>query len=125
MEEKLINKKILKSFLETVSYIADISYQHRVWIKGEGPECQSFDDLVCDFFDLGEPIFEDHKSFGIFEVQFKILMNFKDDFDLFCDKYDQPVDFIDSSDWKMIVNMAQDVLNAFNYNKSDVKKNRL
>ena len=115
MDEKLINKKILESFLQNISYTTDVSYQRRVWVKGEGPECHSFDDLVCDFFDLGEPIFEDHKSFGISEIQFKILMKFKDDFDDFCDKYDQPEDFIETDDWKEIREKAKEVLKAFNY----------
>jgi hypothetical protein len=52
-EEK---KHTLNEYIRIISHIQDRDYQKRVWIRGEGPECQAFDDAVCDFFDIGEAL---------------------------------------------------------------------
>ena len=45
---------ILNEHLKLISRISDKEYQIRIWIHAEGPECQSIDDVVCDFFDMGD-----------------------------------------------------------------------
>ena len=49
-------KQILEFFLEIVEGISDKDYQGRVWIRGEGPECDDFDETVCNFFQDGDGI---------------------------------------------------------------------
>ena len=56
-------KQILVSCLETIKDISDKEYQKRVWIRGEGPEVDDFDEAVCDFFGDGDPIIENYKDF--------------------------------------------------------------
>jgi len=43
-------KNIIRNFLKNISHISDKNYQKRIWIKGEGLECDSFDDACCRFF---------------------------------------------------------------------------
>ena len=108
---------MLGNFLQTVKWISDKEYQKRVWIRCEGPECQAFDDAVCDFFDIGDPILENYKDFGITENQYKLLKKIRDHFKLFSDENNFPEIFIDTPEWAKIMEMAKDVLKAFNHQK--------
>ncbi len=112
-------KQILDSFIRIVDHTTDKEYQKRVWIKNEGPECQAFDDAVCDFFDIGEPILNDYKNFGITELQYNLLSKLFQEFDSFLDtrKFYFPYEFIAKPEWKKITEMAEEVLKAFSYQK--------
>ena len=112
------NKKcILNEFLRHLSHMQDKDYQARIWIKNEGPECQAFDDAVCDFFDIGDPILDDYKSFGITKAQYKLLKKFRKEFKEFSNENDFPEEFIETLEWKRIVHLAKDILKAFDYQK--------
>lgn len=111
-------KQILEGFLENLYCISNKEYQKRIWIEAQGPECHDFDEAVCDFFGDGDPIIENHKDFGITDSQFHLLVNFRDEFRSFSDENDFPEKFIDSAEWKRIMEMAKEVLNAFNFHKS-------
>lgn len=37
--------------LECLRHLADLDFQWRVWVRGEGPELSSFTELVCQLFD--------------------------------------------------------------------------
>jgi len=112
-------KYILLSLLENIEDISDKEYQSRVWIRGEGPEADDFTETVCLFFDYGEGIIEEYREFGITESQYKILKEFSDQFEDFVDNREHylPEDFIDTLWWQEIVDLAEDVLKAFNYKK--------
>ena len=106
---------MLHEYLRMVSHLVDKEYQMRVWIRNEGPECQAFDDAVCDFFDIGDPILDKYKEFEISVVQFGLLKNLRDEFEKFSDNNDLPQLFIDTPEWTKITLMAKRVLEAFNY----------
>jgi len=114
-EEK---KQILTSVLETIEGISDKGYQKRVWIRGEGPECYDFDEACCDFFGDGDPLIENYKDFGITESQYRLLKTFRDKFRAFSRKNNWPPEFIDTPEWEKIMEMAKEVLKAFNYQRS-------
>jgi hypothetical protein len=114
-EEK---KYTFNEYIRHISHIQDRDYQTRIWIRGEGPECQAFDDAVCDFFDIGDPILKEYKGFGITEDQYKLLKRLRDEFRIFADKNDFPELFIDTPEWAKIIELAKDVLRAFNYHKN-------
>lgn len=97
----------------------DEEYQRRVWVKGAGPESQAFDDAVCDFFDIGDPILNEYSEFGITSNQYILLKRFRDQFQTFSDENDLPEEFIDTPQWKSIMSMAKEVLAAFNYRKNN------
>ena len=111
-------KQIMETFIRMIDHISDKDYQMRVWIKGIGPECQAFDDAVCDFFDIGDPILEEYKEFGITEKQYELLIKFREEFDKFSGTHSLPEKFIDTSEWAKIMNLAKEVLKSFNYPKS-------
>jgi len=109
---------ILSDFLRIISHISDNEYQKRIWILNKGPECQAFDDAVCDFFDLGECIFEDYVGYKITHKQQQILNQFRNEFEKFSDDHDFPEEFIDTPEWAKIMDMAKEVLKAFDYKKN-------
>jgi hypothetical protein len=111
------SRYLLNEFLRNILHISDKQYQKRVWIRGDGPECQAFDDAVCDFFDIGEPIFDDHNSFGITGKQYRLLIQLRDAFREFSNHHDWPALFIDTPEWTRITEMAQEVLREFRYPK--------
>lgn len=108
---------ILHEYLNIISHIANKSYQKSIWIEKKGPESQAFDDAVCDFFNMGDPILNEYKKFGISTSQFILLKNFSDAFEQFSDRNDLPQLFIDTPEWTLITLMAKEVLEAFNYGK--------
>lgn len=112
-------KQILNSFLENLNGISDKLYQKRIWIEAKGPEVHSFDNAVCDFFDLGEYIFDNYEGYNITEKQQKILDKFRKEFEssIDGDRPYLPEEFIDTLEWEQIINLAKDVLKAFDYKK--------
>jgi hypothetical protein len=114
-------KQILEGFVDVFTRISNKEYQKRIWVKGEGPEVDDFDDTVCDFFGECDPILENYKDFGVTDKQYQLLIKFRDEFDAFrrgpALKYYSPQEFIDNPEWTKISEMAKEILKAFNYKK--------
>lgn len=108
-------EQILASVLNTVEGISDKEYQRRVWIRGEGPEVDDLDETCCNFFGDADPLLENYKDFKITEAQYLLLKNFRDKFRIFSNEHDFPEEFINTPEWDKIVEMAKEVLKAFNY----------
>lgn len=115
-----IKKQILSGFIDIFTRIASKEYQKRVWIRGEGPEVDDFDDTACDFFIECDSILEKYKEFGITENQYYLLEKFRTAFEKFNDgpKPYLPEGFIDTPEWNKITEIAQQILQAFNYSKT-------
>ena len=115
-------KQILISVLETVECISDKEYQKRVWIRGEGPECDDIDDTICDFFDE-DYILEKYKDFGITKKQYELLKKLQDELRKFANTYSiyssekSTKKLISLPQWERIMNLAKEVLKAFDYPK--------
>ncbi len=113
-------KNILNLVLRKTERISDKEYQKRVWIRGEGPEVDDFDETCNYFFDTGRPILEDYKTYGLSATQYHILKKFSDELDIFCDEHSSwPPFFIDTPEWAKIMKRAKEVLEVFNYQKHD------
>ena len=110
-------RQILISVLETIKGISDKEYQKRIWIRGEGPEVDDFDDTACYFLHDGGGVLDKYKEFGITDAQYHILKRLRDEFEIFSDKNDWPQEFIDTPEWEKIINLAKEVLKAFDYPK--------
>ena len=110
-------KYILNEFLSNIDGISDLEYQKRVWIRGEGPEVDNFDETVCHFFDDGDPILKNYKDYGITDSQYQLLKQFRGQFMDFSDKHHWPEGFIAIPEWEKITEMAKKVLKTFNYQK--------
>jgi len=117
-------KHILDRLLSTIYDISDIEYQKRVWIRGEGPEVDDFEETINYFFDDTEFVCKDYKAYGVSENQYQLLIKFRDAFDTFRDDYHYPLDFIDTYEWKKIMSMAREVTEAFHYNKDPDEFNK-
>jgi hypothetical protein len=110
-------KQIVATLLRILSHISDLEYQQRVWLRGEGPEVDDFDETVDFFFDLGDPILKDYKDYGISKEQYQLLKEFRGIFEAFADTHFHPLEFITSSEWETIRDRAKEVLKAFNYTR--------
>lgn len=110
-------KQILISVLETVECISNKEYQKRVWIRGEGPEVDDFDETCCFFFGDADPLLENYKDFDLTESQYLILKKFRDQFRIFSDENNHPHEFIESPEWGKIIKIAKQVLQEFDYKK--------
>lgn len=113
-----INKKqIFETFLMIMRGIADKNYQKRVWILGEGPEVDDFDETYCHFTQEAEGIIENYRDFDVTEDQVKLLTKFQEKLESFSDENYLPEEFIDTPEWDKITKMAKEVLEAFDYKK--------
>jgi len=114
-------KQVIIVFLQNLYRISNKEYQKRVWIEGAGPECHDFDEAVNDFFGDGEPILENYQDCGLSQSQYRLLKKLYDEFRIFADKNDFPEEFIDTPEWASIMNLAKEVLKAFNYKKASLQ----
>ena len=112
-------KNILNEYLRRVYHVSDKECQRRVWIRGEGPECDDFDETCCHFFDDGDPVLENYKDFWITDGQYQVLKKFRDKFRIFSDDAYCPLKFIDTPEWDEITEMAKEVLKAFDWQDTD------
>jgi hypothetical protein len=110
-------KQILASLLNNIQDISDKEYQKRVWIRGEGPECDDFTETCCLFLPASRGVLENHTEFEITDLQYQLLKKLQNAFQAFSDENDFPEEFIDSPEWAKIMDMAKNVLKAFNYQK--------
>jgi hypothetical protein len=110
-------KQILDELLEIIWIISDKSYQQRIWIMGLGPECDSYDETINEFYSVCDAIIEEWGKFGISQEQLNVLVQFKSALSAFSRKYDLPQEFINSFEWAKIMEMATEALDAFYYPK--------
>lgn len=103
---------IIKGYINIVTRISDVEYQKRVWIRGEGPECDDFDETTCQFFDVSDPMLQDTKNFKF--PQLALLKEFSDNYRKFSEENYWPPEFINTVEWKKIIRMAKGVLQYFN-----------
>ncbi len=111
-------RQILMSVLQTIEGVSDKGYQKRVWIEGKGSKVDDFDETCCNFFGDGDPLLENYKDFGLTRNQYLLLKKFRDKFEVFSNENDFPEEFIDTPEWEKIMDLAKEVLRAFNYKSS-------
>jgi hypothetical protein len=117
-----IEKKILTNILDEISTIADLEYQYRVWIKGIGPDCHFYDDVICNFFGPANHVISNYPLYGISKKQNDCLIFFYTIFESFNNaQLGEPFEFIATPGWQQVVDEAKKVLEAFNYIKPDVQ----
>ena len=113
---------IFQEFLREICHISDKEYQRRIWIRGEGPECDDFTEIVCRYSSAADWILEEPRDYGILGSQFTVLKKFHNAFEEFWQDNDLPQLFIDTPEWTKITLMAKDVLQAFGYQRNRVQK---
>ena len=107
---------------EDKKYILNEFNLKRVWIREEGPEIDDFDETSCHFFDDGDPILKKYKEYNIGEKQYQLLLQLRAAFSAFVDgaRPYLPEEFIEMPEWKRIMDLAKDVVKAFNYQKNEI-----
>ena len=110
-------EQIVSSLLDTIRTISDENYQQRIWIRGEGPECDDFDEVCNYFFPTSIDIIQNYKDFMLTEKQHQILRKFTAEFEEFSDENYFAHEFIDSPWWAKIMERAKEILVAFDYKK--------
>lgn len=112
-------EQILKSFLSTIQILSDPDYQERVWVKGIGPECCSFEETICNYFDYSEGVIEDYKLFGLSDFQRNAIKEFSEKLQNFCDIIPEIVDenteILPNPKWHEIQQAAKKVLKIFSH----------
>ena len=116
-------KQILNNFFDTIFEISSLEFQLRIWVQGKGPECSSFEEAICHFFDDGDPILKKYKDYGITKKQYKLLCKLRNLIEAFLDTVPEIVheetEILPNPEWHKIQKMAKEVLEAFNYKKTD------
>ena len=117
----IIRKKILRMLLDTVYTVSSKEYQERVWIKALGPQCDSYDETVCSFFDAAADVIKNYKEFKLTEYERDVLEEFWTVFDKF--HYSDintclEQDFIYTPQWEYVMKKAQAVIKAFKHKYS-------
>lgn len=106
--------QIMETIIRIIDHISDKDYQTRIWIRGEGPEMDDFDETVCVFFGESDPVLENYQNYGLTKIQYEILKRFRDEFRKFCSGpaliYYLPEKFINTPEWDQIVDGAKDLL---------------
>lgn len=115
----------LEALLEEIIGIADKDYQRRAWIRGEGPECDDFDEAVCRYSNAADTVFEENRECSISNIQLTLIKKFHEEFKKFWKQNDLPQLFIDTPEWTKITLMAKEVLESFSYYKSKPLKIKL
>lgn len=107
-------KYVLNEYVRYIHHISDKEYQKKTWIRGELPGTD-FDETVCQFVDIGDPILANYKDFGITNDQYQMLKKFRNKFGAFWEANNWPSQFIDTLEWNEVVEMAKEVLCAFTH----------
>lgn len=113
-------KQIFNSFFDTIVEFSDKDFQEKIWIKGLGPECSSFEEAICHFFDEGEGIFKSYKDYGISDKNYRLLLELSKKLRAFLNKIPiqpDPHDILIDPKWHEIQKLAKKVLITFNYKK--------
>jgi hypothetical protein len=114
MLRKEVAKRMLSNLLEIISDFSDKDYQKKAWLYGELPGTD-FDETVCQFIDIGDPILDNYKDCEINNSQYQILKKFRYKIGVFAEENSWPPKFIDTPEWNEITEMAKEVLKAFHY----------
>ena len=106
-------KTRMDELLFEIKGISDKEYQRRVWIRGEGPEVDDFDEAVIRYSHAADMFFKEYKECDVSDMQFNLIMQFHTQFKKFWQDNDLPQMFIDTPQWTKITNLAKNVLKSF------------
>ena len=115
-----VKKTVMSNLLDIIADISNKDYQTKSWIYGMGPNFNDFTEIVCQFFDFGEPVLSNYKAYNVTEHQYVLLKNFYKKFDEFTGNNHWPPEFIDSPEWAEIIDEAKKVLETFHYKKNSI-----
>lgn len=106
---------LLSLLLEAIEEISNSEFQDRVWVQGIGPECSSFDEAICGFFDDAQAgyILEYPDKFGLTTEQANVLREFFIVLSSFSDKTPEntpAAEIVKDPRWQTIKEKAEQAL---------------
>ena len=107
------NDFFISRFIEgAIDPMADREYQIRIWVKGDGPECDSFDETINEFYYFFDILDSNYKEYGLIDEEFKLIRELEEKVDAFCEV--TPVIGIDSEivndpRWVLITEFAKKI----------------
>ena len=117
------NSFISRFLRDAIKPIADRQYQIRVWVKGEGSECDSFDETINDFYYYVEIINENYKKWGLKKKEFQLMHQLEEKIDSFCNEIpitNQGSEIIKDPRWVLITECASNFYKEMNKNIKSV-----
>jgi hypothetical protein len=107
----------INSIVTVLEEFASQEFQKRVWLRGEGPEVSSYEEVVNRFFDdyaINELIDVEWRQAGLTEEVRKTLTTFRntlEEFNELVPVLPHPKDILRNSKWPQVRKAAQDTLN--------------
>jgi hypothetical protein len=104
--------------IDTLSELSSREYKERVWLKGQGNEVSSFEESVCNFYDLAidaAPPKVAREEIGIDENLWKKILSLKsklDEFLLMTRETPSPREILENVNWEIVRSDASDLLKA-------------
>lgn len=106
-----------ESFTLLLRSMSDIDYQKRVWLRGEGPEVDSYCEFVNNFYSDFQYLFRESETYNLTKAQTKQLQKLYDEFDKFKHTYYDEYEFIDSPEWKEMRELTAETLKVLKANE--------
>lgn len=110
---------IIDEMLKKIWNISNSEYQLRIWVKGEGPEVDSFEETICQFYDACEEVLEKYEIYHLTRKQYEILLEFVNNLNVFLDSVSEivheEIEIIPNPKWHEIQQKALQVLAIFDY----------
>jgi len=106
-------KNTKKNFQDELEIISNAQYQKRVWVKGNGPECDCYIENMCRLGGDYDCLFEAPKEFGYTEEQLNLLTQLW----TLLDEYDEPgegtdAEIVNDPEWDKIRQFAKKTLES-------------
>lgn len=102
-----------KHIIGHLDELSDEEYQSRIWVRGEGPECSSFTEVVCGLFDdqrFDQYVRDIMDEANLDEKEWCSVTEFKDTLNSFVTRVEgisDDVQIINDPQWPMIVSQAR------------------
>ena len=114
----------LRKVLGVVADIGDREFQERVWIRGEGPEVSSFDEIMCTLFDDSQldALIDECRSLGLHKEGIDGLAGLRDALNAYPDREDRSSDaeIVRDPKWIEITERANEVLARFPFKREEL-----
>jgi len=122
------NSFLSKFFEDAIQAIADRNYQERVWVKGLGEECDSFDETINEFCFYMERINADYIKCGLNKEEYLLLKHLESSVDEYCNTLPEigiDEEIIKDPKWHAVSKLAKDVVKEFSLKKIDKTRKKL
>jgi hypothetical protein len=110
-------KKMLSNIYGVLKNLSDKEYQERVWLRGEGPEVSSYEELINTLFDdfYFDELLEDNNPYNISQALFDKLINLRLKLNNYNDKdsdgnIKEVIQILNDSEWIKIQKLSSEVL---------------